>query len=58
MRFRIASLWRSKIRVRFGRPIEPNGFRRDKADYVRFTDRLIAAVRELGGQDKPALQSP
>jgi 1-acyl-sn-glycerol-3-phosphate acyltransferase len=56
MKFRIASLWDSRITVRFGQPLPPDGFDRSKPDYLRFTTLLSDSLHEL--EEKSEVRSP
>jgi len=47
LRFRLASLWDSSVRIFFGRPLRPDGFQRSKDDYRRLTEQLYHALLEL-----------
>jgi 1-acyl-sn-glycerol-3-phosphate acyltransferase len=44
LRFRLSSLWDSQVRVRFGSPLLPDGYERNKAGYLRLTGRLEQAL--------------
>jgi 1-acyl-sn-glycerol-3-phosphate acyltransferase len=48
MRWRLNSLWSSRVRVVFGPPILPNGLRRIREDYRRMTEWVAEALANLG----------
>jgi 1-acyl-sn-glycerol-3-phosphate acyltransferase len=50
-RFRLASLWTSRVFVGFGRPLSPDGFGATREDYARFTEQLACSMGELAHPD-------
>ena len=51
MRFRFASLFTSRITIRFGKPLAPDGYAESKADYLRLTAELERALKEMARED-------
>jgi 1-acyl-sn-glycerol-3-phosphate acyltransferase len=47
MKFRFASLFTSRITVRFGKPLAPDGYAESKADYLRLTAELERALKGM-----------
>jgi len=47
MKFRFASLFTSRITVRFGPPLKPDGYAQAKPDYVRLTRELELALQAM-----------
>jgi|GEM_PF-255583 1-acyl-sn-glycerol-3-phosphate acyltransferase len=51
LKFRLASLFTSRITVRFGRPLTADGYAENKADYLRLTGELEQTLQEMAGEE-------
>ena len=47
MKFRFASLFTSRITIRFGKPLAPDGYAENKADYLRLTAELEQVLQGM-----------
>lgn len=47
LRFRISSIWNSRVEVHFGTAINPLGLTRSKSDCLRLTEQVAQAMAEL-----------
>ncbi|MEO0093910.1 MAG: lysophospholipid acyltransferase family protein [candidate division WOR-3 bacterium] len=51
-KIRVSDFWKSRITVRFGDPILPNGFNRNRTDYERFAIKVQNEVEKLRCEGK------
>ena len=49
-KIRLGDLFSSRITVKFGNPIPPDGFKRNRTDYENFADKIRNAVEELNNK--------
>jgi 1-acyl-sn-glycerol-3-phosphate acyltransferase len=51
LKFRFASLFTSRVKVRFGKPIAPEGYKREKEDYHRMTAELRQRIVQMAADE-------
>ena len=47
-KFRVADIFTGRITVKFGNPIQPDGFSKNRDDYIKLTAKIRSEVEELG----------